>query len=37
LRDDGPAAVGDQAYLRALHGLDRDAVVRAVREALDLP
>jgi transketolase len=36
LRDDAPTAVGDQAYLRALHGLDRAAVARAVQEALEL-
>jgi transketolase len=31
-----PDVVGDQAYLRARHGLDRQGVLRALREALEL-
>lgn len=30
-----PSVVGDQAYLRARHGLDRRGVLRALREALE--
>ena len=36
LRDGHPAVVGDQAYLRALHGLDRKGVANALRAALEL-
>jgi transketolase len=36
IEDGGPGVVGDQAYLRARHGLDRHGVARAVREALEL-
>jgi transketolase len=31
-----PQVVGDQAYLRALHGLDRQGVARSLRAALEL-
>jgi transketolase len=37
LQDRHPSVVGDQAYLRALLGLDRIGVVRALREALERP
>jgi transketolase len=36
LQDRHPSVVGDQAYLRARHGLDRAGVAAALREALDL-
>ena len=36
LADSYPEVVGDQAYLRARHGLDRDGVAAAVRRALEL-
>jgi transketolase len=36
IEDSHPGVVGDQAYLRAHCGLDRNGVVRALREALDL-
>jgi transketolase len=36
IEDCHPSVVGDQAFLRARHGLDRAGVVRAVREALEL-
>ena len=36
LKDGHPDLVGDQAYLRARHGLDRHAVARALREVLEL-
>jgi transketolase len=35
-RDLPDTLVGDQAYLRARHGLDRDGVAHALREALEL-
>jgi transketolase len=37
LDDRHPTVVGDQAYLRAHLGIDRHGVVRALREALELP
>ncbi|MBS0408709.1 MAG: transketolase, partial [Proteobacteria bacterium] len=37
LADCFPTVVGDQAYLRAVHGLDAAQVARAVREALGRP
>ena len=37
LEDRLPDVVGDQAYLRALHGLDRRGVADALRRALELP
>jgi transketolase len=36
IEDCHPDVVGDQAYLRARHGLDRHGVLRALREALEL-
>jgi transketolase len=36
LEDRHPNVVGDQAYLRARHGLDRQGVARALRQTLDL-
>ena len=36
LQDRHPDVVGDQAYLRALHGLDRRGVAEALRRALEL-
>jgi transketolase len=36
IEDRQPGVVGDQAYLRARQGLDRDGVTRALREALEL-
>jgi transketolase len=36
LKDSHPDVVGDQAYLRARLGIDRDGVVRALKEALEL-
>ena len=36
LQDRHPSVVGDQAYLRALHGLDRRGVAEALRRALEL-
>jgi transketolase len=36
IKDCHPSEVGDQAYLRARHGLDRASVARALREALEL-
>jgi transketolase len=36
IEDCHPSVVGDQAYLRARHGLDRNGVARALREALEL-
>ena len=36
LQDGHPTVVGDQAYLRALHGLDREGVASALRSALEL-
>ena len=37
LNDSYPDVVGDQAYLRARHGLDREGVARALRQMLELP
>ncbi len=36
LQDRHPEVVGDQAYLRALHGLDREGVARSLRAALEI-
>ena len=36
LPDRHPSVVGDQAYLRALHGLDRASVAATLRKALEL-
>ena len=37
LEDRHPEVVGDQAYLRALHGLDRRGIEDALRRALESP
>jgi transketolase len=36
LEDCHPSVVGDQAYLRARHGLDREGVAAALRKSLEL-